>query len=86
VEVSNQRSPTSSSCRSSRARKTTKYLALFAAETSDLAAVKRGTSVRDTPNPGQDVAGTRDTFRAFAPQVLGDDLRAERTKGTIIPH
>ena len=61
----------------------TKYLALFTVETSDLAAVKQGTSVRGTPNPGQDGAGTRGyTFRAFAPQVLGDVVRAERTKGT----
>jgi hypothetical protein len=63
--------------------KGTKYLALFTVETSDLAAVKQGTSVRGTPNPGQDGAGTRGyTFRAFAPQVLGDVVRAERTKGT----
>ena len=63
--------------------KGTKYLALFTVETSDLAAVKQGTTVRGTPNPGQDVAGTRGyTFRAFAPQVLGDVVRAERTKGT----
>ena len=61
--------------------KGTKYLALFTVETSDLAAVKQGTSVRGTPNPGQDGAGTRGyTFRAFAPQVLGDKVRAERTR------
>jgi hypothetical protein len=61
--------------------KGTKYLALFTVETSDLAAVKEGTNVRGTPNPGQDGAGTRGyTFRAFAPQVLGDKVRAERTK------
>ncbi len=61
--------------------KGTKYLALFTVETSDLAAVKEGTKVRGTPNPGQDGAGTRGyTFRAFAPQVLGDRVRAARTK------
>ena len=61
--------------------KGTKYLALFTVETSDLAAVREGTKVRTTPNPGQDGAATRGyTFRAFAPQVLGDKVRADRTR------
>lgn len=59
--------------------KGTKYLALFTVETSDLAAVKEGTKVRGTPNPAQDGAGTRGyTFRAFAPAVQGDQVRADR--------
>jgi hypothetical protein len=61
--------------------KGTKYLALFTVETSDLAAVKEGTTVRGTPNPGQDGAGTRGyTFRAFAPAIQGDKVRADRAK------
>jgi hypothetical protein len=59
--------------------KGTKYLALFTVETSDLAAVKEGTNAPVTPNPGQDRAGTRGyTFRAIAPAVQGDAVRAER--------
>jgi hypothetical protein len=59
--------------------KGTKYLALFTVETSDLAAVKVGTNVRGTPNPGQDGAGTRGyTFRVFAPAIQGDKVRADR--------
>jgi hypothetical protein len=61
--------------------KATKYLALFTVETSDLAAVKEGTNVRGTPNPGQDGAATRGyTFRALAPPVLGEKVRAERAR------
>jgi hypothetical protein len=59
--------------------KGTKYLALFTVETSDLAAVKEGTSAPVTPNPGQDRVGTRGyTFRAIAPAVQGDNVRADR--------
>jgi hypothetical protein len=59
--------------------KGTKYLALFTVETSDLAAVKEGTSAPVTPNPGQDRVGTRGyTFRAIAPEVHGDAVRADR--------
>jgi hypothetical protein len=54
---------------------------VFTVETSDLAAVREGTKARATPNPGQDGAGTRGyTFRAFAPQVLGDTVRADRRR------
>jgi hypothetical protein len=56
-----------------------KYLALFTVETSDLAAVKEGTNAPVTPNPGQDRVGTRGyTFRAIAPAVQGDTVRADR--------
>ena len=59
--------------------KGTKYLALFTVETSDLAAVKEGTNSPVTPNPGQDRVGTRGyTFRAIAPAVQGDTVRADR--------
>jgi hypothetical protein len=59
--------------------KGTKYLALFTVETSDLAAVKEGTNTPVTPNPGQDRVGTRGyTFRAIAPEVQGDKVRADR--------
>jgi hypothetical protein len=59
--------------------KGTKYLALFTVETSDLAAVKEGTTAPVTPNPGQDRAGTRGyTFREIAPAVQGDTVRADR--------
>lgn len=59
--------------------KGTKYLALFTVVTSDLAAVKEGTNAPVTPNPGQDRAGTRGyTFRAIAPAVRGDTVRADR--------
>ena len=57
----------------------TKYLALFTVETSDLAAVKEGTIAPVTPNPAQDRVGTRGyTFRAIAPAVQGDTVRAAR--------
>jgi hypothetical protein len=59
--------------------KGTKYLALFTVETSDLGAVKEATNAPVTPNPGQDRVGTRGyTFRAIAPAVQGDTVRAER--------
>jgi hypothetical protein len=61
--------------------KGTKYLALFTVETSDLAAVKEGTKAPVTPNPGQDVRATRGyTFRAFAPAIQGDSVRADRAR------
>ena len=57
----------------------TNYLALFTVETSDLAAVKEGTNTPVTPNPSQDRVGTRGyTFRAIAPAVHGDTVRAAR--------
>jgi hypothetical protein len=59
--------------------KGTRYLALFAVETSDLAAVKEGTNAPVTPNPGQDRIGTRGyTFRAITAAVQGDAVRADR--------
>jgi len=70
--------------------KGTKYLALFTVETSDLAAVKEGTNRPVTPNPAQDRVGTRGyTFRAIAPEVQGDRVRADRAaasarKGTAV--
>jgi hypothetical protein len=61
--------------------KGTKYLALFTVETSDLAAVKEGTKAPVTPNPGQDARATRGyTFRAFAPAIQGDKVRADRAR------
>jgi hypothetical protein len=63
--------------------KGTKYLALFTVETSDLAAVKEGTNAPVTPNPGQDRVGTRGyTFRAIAPAVQGDAVRADRARSS----
>jgi hypothetical protein len=64
--------------------KGTKYLALFTVETSDLAAVKEGTNLPVTPNPGQDRVGTRGyTFRAIAPAVQGDSVRADRAARSV---
>jgi hypothetical protein len=63
--------------------KGTTYLALFTVETSDLAAVKEGTNAPVTPNPGQDRVGTRGyTFRAIAPAVQGDTVRADRARSS----
>jgi hypothetical protein len=59
--------------------KGTKYLALFTIETTDLAAVKKGTSAPVTPNPGQDREATRGyTFRALGSAIQGDHVRADR--------
>jgi hypothetical protein len=53
--------------------------ALRAAAPETYYAVKEGTRVRGTPNPGQDGAATRGyTFRAFAPAIQGDAVRANR--------
>jgi hypothetical protein len=59
----------------------TKYLALFHVETSDLAAVKKVAVMGGTPNPGQDYKATRGyTYREIGPLLQGDQVRAERAK------
>jgi hypothetical protein len=62
---------------SNAAAKATKYAALFTVESSDLAAVKKGTAAPGTANPGQDFSNTRGyTYRAITPEVSGDETRA----------